>query len=50
MKRNKKYVFLTAEELAHRLTYGKRKPMTLLLMTQRASPAVTSRQVGLELI
>lgn len=25
MKRNKKYVFLTAEELAHKLTFGKKK-------------------------
>lgn len=25
MKRNKKYMFLTAEELAHKLTYGKKK-------------------------
>lgn len=49
MKRNKKYVFLTAEELAHKLTFGKRNLMILLLMTQRASPAVTSRQAGLEL-
>ena len=25
MKRNRKYVFLTAEELAHKLTYGKKR-------------------------
>lgn len=49
MKRNKKYVFLTSEELAHKLIYEKRSLMILLLMTQRVSAAVMSRQAGLEL-